>query len=132
MGSGARSLSSFCDTFLCLGSALITFSFGTITVSVLTLGVESLRAITAGLWLVPMINSNTTNLVSASSRSKVFSCLLAFALKLHSKVPTSAALEDHDLVEDGGLLVAVLLLCDKYPSHVTKVFSNHTFAQLFV
>ena len=53
----------------CRGSAFITFSFGTITVRVLTLGVVSLRAIAKTLWLVPMISSNAANLVSASACS---------------------------------------------------------------
>jgi hypothetical protein len=65
IGSNERGSRSFFDTFRCLGSAFITFSFGTITVRVLTLGVVSLRAIATTLWLVPMISSKAANLASA-------------------------------------------------------------------
>jgi len=61
MGSSDRGSRSFFGTDRCRGSAFITFSFGTITVRVLTLGVVSLRAIATTLWLVPMISSNAAN-----------------------------------------------------------------------
>jgi len=73
MGSNDRGSSSVFDTFRCLGTAFITFSFGMITVRVLTLDVVSLRAIATTLWLVPMINSNAANLVSASGALDVAS-----------------------------------------------------------
>ena len=63
MGSSERGSRSFFDTFRCRGSALITFSFGTITVRVLTLGVVSLRAIATTLWLVPKTSSKAAILV---------------------------------------------------------------------
>ena len=41
-----------------------------------------------------------------AARPKAFTCVLAFALEPHSKVPIRAALVDHGLVKDGDLFVA--------------------------
>ena len=135
MGSSDRGSRSFFDTFRCLGSAFITFSFGTITVRVLTLGVVSLRAIATTLWLVPMISSNAANLVSASARSmsrrmalsaccmsssaEVFMLYLAQRVIRRAKFTTSKAQVLHSKILQSVFLSCRTLFteCANAPSH---------------